>query len=105
MTAEPVPSTCCSGTGFRPDPATALSAAALQRHLRHRPQGDGSKKPDALEFGVSGALFNSNVLMYDRTDKALWSQLGMEAVSGPLSGTRLRHLPVRVVSFQQFKEA
>ena len=34
---------------------------------------------EVLEFGVSGALYNSNVLMYDRTYRCLWSQLGMEA--------------------------
>jgi len=58
-----------------------------------------------LEFGVSGALYNSNVLMYDRRDKGLWSQLGMQAVSGPLAGTSLEMLPIDVVSFAEFKTA
>ena len=44
------------------------------------------------EFGISGLLFNSNVLLYDRTDQALWSQLGLEAVSGPNAGRKLRHV-------------
>ncbi len=44
------------------------------------------------EFGVSGLLYNSNVLLYDRTDQALWSQVGMEAVSGPNAGRSLVHL-------------
>lgn len=57
-----------------------------------------------LEFGVSGALFNSNVLMYDRRDKGLWSQLGMQALSGPMAGTSLDMLPVQVVSFAAFKK-
>ena len=42
-----------------------------------------------VEFGVSGLLCNSNLLMYDRSGHdrpSLWSQLKMEAVSGPLSG-------------------
>lgn len=60
---------------------------------------------DVLEFGVSGALYNSNVLMYDRKDKGLWSQLGMRAVSGPLAGTSLDMLPVQVISFAAFKQA
>jgi len=46
----------------------------------------------AYEFGVSGLLFNSNVLLYDRTDQALWSQVGLTAVSGPHAGRALRHL-------------
>jgi len=64
--------------------------------------GDGGV--EVLEFGVSGALYNSNVLMYDRTHKGLWSQLGMQAVSGPMAGTELEMLPVRVMSFGAFKD-
>ena len=48
----------------------------------------------ARDFGVSGLLWESNVLMYDRTDNALWSQLAMRAVTGPHAGTSLRILPV-----------
>jgi Protein of unknown function (DUF3179) len=44
------------------------------------------------EFGISGLLYNSNVLLYDRTDDALWSQVGMMAVSGPNAGRSLKHL-------------
>ena len=36
-----------------------------------------------IEFGVSGLLFNSNVLMYDRDDgnrEGLWSQLRSQSV-------------------------
>lgn len=44
------------------------------------------------EFGISGLLYNSNVLLYDRTDFALWSQAGLAAVSGPHAGQALHHL-------------
>lgn len=44
------------------------------------------------EFGVSGMLYNSNVLLYDRTDHALWSQAAMSAISGPNAGKSLDHL-------------
>ena len=44
------------------------------------------------EFGISGLLRNSNVLLYDRTDDSLWSQLGFQAISGPNSGNSLTHL-------------
>jgi peroxiredoxin len=77
------------------------SAAVFSREIAPRGK-QGVAKPIVLEFGVSGALFNSNVLMYDQRDKALWSQLGMRAVSGPLAGTTLESLPVQVVSFSQF---
>ena len=64
--------------------------------------GDG--KPIVLEFGVSGALYNSNVLMYDRTHKGLWSQLGMVAISGPLAKTELDMIPVVVVPFSEIRK-
>ncbi len=55
-----------------------------------------------LEFGVSGLLYNSNLLMYDRRpdggDESLWSQLQARAVTGPAAaaGHRLRVLDVVV---------
>ena len=40
-------------------------------------------------FGVSGLLYRSDVLMFDRETESLWSQIKAEAVTGPLRGTRL----------------
>jgi len=57
-----------------------------------------------LEFGISGLLHNSNVLLYDRTDNALWSQLGFRAVSGPKVGRALRHLPWELITFKALRE-
>ncbi|MEK6702471.1 MAG: DUF3179 domain-containing (seleno)protein, partial [Planctomycetota bacterium] len=100
---EPIAATYCplcdSATVFsrRVTPKAAEGAAA---------DGSGSKPSSVvLEFGVSGALYNSNVLMYDKKDKGLWSQLGMHAVSGPLAGTALEMLPVEVVTFAAFKKS
>jgi len=45
-----------------------------------------------FEFGISGLLHNSNVLLYDRQDDALWSQAGLIAISGPHAGESLTHL-------------
>lgn len=42
-----------------------------------------------LTFGVSGLLYQSDVLMYDRETESLWSQLKMQAVSGELAKARL----------------
>lgn len=58
--------------------------------------GDGD---DGLRFGVSGLLFNSDVLLYDRQTESLWSQLMMQAVSGPKRGERLRPLPLAHTSW------
>ena len=46
-----------------------------------------------LDFGVSGLLYQSDVLMYDRQTDSLWSQLAMSSVAGPLVNTRLQWLP------------
>lgn len=43
-------------------------------------------------FGVSGLLYRSDVLMYDREDEGVWSQLGMKAVAGKSVGKALRWL-------------
>ncbi|MFQ5487208.1 MAG: DUF3179 domain-containing protein [Gammaproteobacteria bacterium] len=48
----------------------------------------------ARHFGVSGLLYNSDVLLYDRETESLWSQLLGQAVSGPLKGARLQPLPL-----------
>lgn len=42
-----------------------------------------------LQFGVSGLLYNSDVLMFDRETQSLWSQIKARAVTGPLKGTLL----------------
>jgi YD repeat-containing protein len=51
------------------------------------------------EFGVSGLLYNSDVLLYDRQTKSLWSQIGAEAISGPARGARLVALATRNTSW------
>ncbi|MFQ3347060.1 MAG: hypothetical protein ACI8RT_000794 [Candidatus Azotimanducaceae bacterium] len=52
------------------------------------------KKPTHLNFGVSGLLYNSDLLMYDRNTQSLWSQISAEAISGPMVGSKLPTLPV-----------
>jgi hypothetical protein len=62
-----------------------------------------------LEFGVSGLLFNSNLLLYDRRPhgdgESLWSQLEMRAVAGPAAAvTRtLEPLPISVESWGDWR--
>lgn len=42
-----------------------------------------------LNFGVSGLLYNSDVLMYDKQTQSLWSQLMSRAITGDMSGETL----------------
>lgn len=47
-----------------------------------RPLADG----EPLEFGVSGRLYNANILLYDYETGSLWQQFSGEVVAGPLLG-------------------
>ncbi len=58
-----------------------------------------------LDFGTSGALLNSSLVMYDRQTESLWSHYTGEAVAGHLTGTRLDLFPVQTVSFASFLSA
>lgn len=53
-------------------------------------------------FGVSGLLYRSNVLMYDRGTESLWSQIKGQAVTGELTGTRLEVLPSTLTSWKKW---
>ena len=56
-----------------------------------------------VEFGTSGKLYNSNLLMYDRLTESYWSQaLGM-AVTGELSGYQLDLVPFDVITWGDWK--
>ncbi len=57
------------------------------------------------EFGVSGLLYNSNVLMYDRNKRAesLWSQLKSEAISGVQVRNRLKRLPLELTTWSDWQ--
>lgn len=57
------------------------------------------------EFGVSGLLYNSNVLMYDRGGKpeSLWSQVMTKGVSGPAARKSLTALPLELTAWQDWQ--
>jgi hypothetical protein len=58
-----------------------------------------------VTFGVSGMLYNSNVLMFDSHSSTLWAQLIGEAVMGSLNSTKLLRYPAQLVSFSAYREA
>ncbi len=55
-------------------------------------------------FGVSGLLYRSDLLLYDRETESLWSQISAEAVSGPSEGERLALLPSRMLPWKLWRE-
>ena len=56
-----------------------------------------------LRFGVSGLLYNSDVLLYDRETESLWSQLLNKAVTGPLKSERLTPLPLVHTTWSEWR--
>jgi hypothetical protein len=44
-------------------------------------------------FGVSGLLWHSDLVMYDRRTDSLWSQVAATAIRGPETGSRLEQVP------------
>lgn len=59
---------------------------------------------EVLEFGVSGFLRHSDLVMYDRKTETLWQQFTGEAIVGAYVGTRLEQYPSQIISFTQFRE-
>lgn len=51
------------------------------------------------QFGVSGLLYNSDVLLYDRQTESLWSQILSKAISGKRLGMQLKTIPVQHTSW------
>ena len=59
---------------------------------------------EALEFGVSGLLRNSDLIMFDRGSESWWQQLTGEALVGDYAGALLDIVPSQVISFGSFAQ-
>lgn len=57
-----------------------------------------------LDFGTTGRLRFSNLIMYDRQTESWWQQATGEAIVGELTGRRLEFIPAPIISWEQFKE-
>ena len=58
-----------------------------------------------LDFGVSGNLRNSDLIMYDRQTQSWWQQFTGEGIVGTLAGRKLTILPASIIAWSDFKEA
>ncbi len=54
-------------------------------------------------FGVSGLLYKSDVLLYDRETDSLWSQIMKQAITGPLRGKRLRQIVMSHTTWNEWR--
>ncbi len=56
-----------------------------------------------LDFGTTGKLRNSDLVMYDRQTESWWQQFLGEAIVGEMTGKILTTIPARLESFSNFK--
>lgn len=57
------------------------------------------------EFGVSGLLYNSDLVFYDRKTETLWDQIEAKGIVGPLTDTRLELVPITMTRWGKWKTA
>jgi hypothetical protein len=58
-----------------------------------------------LDFGTTGKLRHSDLVMYDRQTESWWQQFSGTAIVGALTGARLTMRPTRVESLARFVAA
>lgn len=57
-----------------------------------------------LDFGTTGKLRNSDLVMYDRQTQSWWQQFTGKAIVGALTDTKLHLIPSRLEAFSLFQE-
>jgi Protein of unknown function (DUF3179) len=57
-----------------------------------------------LDFGTTGNLRDSDLVMYDRQTESWWQQFGGRALVGELTGEKLEQIPARVVAWHEFAD-
>ncbi|MCV0424251.1 MAG: DUF3179 domain-containing protein [Roseibium sp.] len=59
---------------------------------------------DILDFGTTGLLRNSDLVMYDRQSESWWQQFTGKGIVGIHAGRDLKMIPSTVVAFGDFKK-
>ena len=57
-----------------------------------------------LDFGTTGRLRYSNLIMYDRQTETWWQQATGEGIAGQYAGSRLIFHPANIVSWEEFRD-
>lgn len=58
-----------------------------------------------LDFGTTGRLRFSNLIMYDRQTESWWQQAGGDSIAGELAGSQLTFYPATIIAWDEFKAA
>ncbi|GAB5561154.1 MAG: DUF3179 domain-containing protein [Synoicihabitans sp.] len=78
---------------------SALTGSAVAFNPGENP--DGTRR----EFGVSGVLYNSGLLMYDRATESLWSQLKFMGISKDFVEEPLEQFATRRMNWGEWRKA
>ena len=65
---------------------------------------DGTVRGQKMSFGVSGLLYQSDMLLYDHMTESLWSQIKSEAITGPMMGAKLKLISSTQTTWKQWKK-
>jgi hypothetical protein len=57
-----------------------------------------------LDFGTTGNLRSSDLVMYDRQTESWWQQFGGRALVGELTGEKLDQVPARILAWREFEQ-
>jgi len=55
-------------------------------------------------FGVSGLLYNNDLLLYDRQSESLWSQIESKAIAGPLKGKEFQYIQTSHTTWSKWQQ-
>lgn len=59
---------------------------------------------EVLDFGTTGRLRYSNLIMYDRQTETWWQQATGDAIAGEYTGAQLEFYPTSMISWADFKD-
>ena len=57
-----------------------------------------------MNFGISGYLYRSAVLYYDKETETFWEQMTGKAVIGPQTGRQLKWIPTTVTTWDKWRK-
>ena len=60
---------------------------------------------EVLDFGTTGRLRKSDLVMYDRQTHSWWQQFTGRGIVGRYAGSRLEVVPSQIVAFEDFVAA
>jgi thiol-disulfide isomerase/thioredoxin len=58
-----------------------------------------------LDFGTTGRLRYSNLIMYDRQTETWWQQATGEGIAGQFAGSELTFLPANIIAWSEFRDS